>query len=489
MQLVILKKRGGDVTKAKHGLIFISALIIILSAGGCTSGQQPPVVNEEHIEEETVPETEALVETVSENAEEEQIVEPEPDPVPATVFIHGTEYDRNISYLDLSDCAPEEIPEIADTIRDMPELEEIVLMDEEGSSQLSLDDVALLTDAAPDALFTYSFDLYDQSISLSDNEIKYKDIEIGNEGEENIRKALSVLNKCSRFVLDECGIDDEVMAGINEDFPDIRVVWRVHVGNKTALTDYPIIRMTHGITDEMTGPLKYCTDVVYMDLGHDEGISDISFTANMPALECLILSSAGVSDLTPLKNCKNLTWLELVNCVKLKDISPVAGLDSIKYLNISNTGIRDISPVMDMKLERFSCIDNGISKEVIEEFTEKNPDCMYAFTGTPWGYAWRYDDYGYHFFSYYARMREVFRYEERSPGGYVFPEDEEPEEETEEEDEEEASDETQENGEQDAAADGTSGGDGGSGETPADDGTPAETPAAGESGPSDGETP
>ena len=458
--------------KGKLRVILTAVLIFIFSAGGCTDKPAVPEAEDECIEEaeETAAEdTEIFEETVSDNTE--TIAEPpaeEPDPLPATVFIHGSEYDRNETHLDLSDCAPEEIPEIADIIRDMPCLQEIVLMDDEGTSRLSLDDVALLTDAAPDAEFVYSFDLYDKRISLSDNEIKIKNADIGNEGEESIRQVLAALNKCSRFVLDECGIDDEVMDAIDKDFPDIRVVWRVHVGNKTALTDDPIIRMTHGINDSMTGPLKYCTDVVYMDLGHDEGISDISFVANMPKLECLILSAAGVTDLSPLKNCRALTWLELVNCVKLKDISPVAGIDSIKYLNISDSGVRDISPVMDMKLERFSCIGNGISKETIEEFVEAQPDCMYAFTGSPWGYAWRYDDYGYHFFSYYARMREVFRYEERSPGGYVFPEDEEPEEEEAEEDTEE----TEENEDAEGAAEE----DPGTG-TPAGEPAPAEEPA------------
>ena len=172
------------------------------------------------------------------------------------------------------------------------------------------------------------------------------------------------------------------------------------------------------------------------------------------------------SDLSPLQSCPALTWLELVYCQQVKDLSPIAGMDSIKYLNISESGVRDISPIMDMKLDRLSCIGNGISQEVIDEYTEKHPDCMYAFKGNPWGYAWRYDDYGYHFFSYYARMREVFRYEERSPGGYKFPEDVEPEEEEESEEDQEVE---EDQGTEETPADETSGT-----ETPADGSAPAE---------------
>lgn len=457
--------------------LLISALIVVLCTGGCTAGtnntgtvgvQVEESISENEISSEEEDKTETgdkdeKTETVSGNADstgQESVKDgDEPEPLPSKISIHGVEYDRNETFLDLSDCAPEEIPEIAELIRDMPKLEKINLMNEEGVSLLALPDVELLTKAAPDAEFVYRFELFGRSISLSANVVRYRNKDIGNEGEESIRQALSVLNKCSYFVLDDCGIDDEVMAGINEDFPDIKVVWRVHVGNKSALTDDTIIRMTHGIDDTMTGPLKYCTEAVYVDLGHDRGISDISFLSNMPDLECLILSSSTVKDLSPLKKCRALTWLELVYCDKVTDISDIAGISSIKYLNISFTKVHDISPLMDMKLDRLCCIGNGISKETIEEYEEKNPDCMTSFSGTPWGYAWRYDDYGYHFFSYYARMREVFRYENNSPGGFKFPEyeepvdpDEEPEE-PEEDEEAEGAEETEEQEEKDKEGD------------------------------------
>lgn len=354
----------------------------------------------------------------------------EEEQFPATVTILGTEYDRAVVNLDLSGCTPEDIQEVASALSELPALEEVRLMDEDDSSLLSPEDVAVLMEAAPGAEFDYRFDLFDQRLSLSDTVVRFEGKEIGNEGEETIRLLLTLMKHCTYFVLDDCGIDDEIMAGIREDYPDTKVVWRVHVGNKSALTDDTVIRMTHGIDDSMTGPLQYCTDVVYMDLGHDSGISDISFVANMPDLECLILSSSSITDLTPLKNCPVLTWLELVECRHINDVSPIAGMESIKYLNISFTGIRDLSPIMDMGFERFSCIGNGIPQETIDEFKEKHPDCMTAFSGTPWGYAWRYDDHGYTFCSYYARMREVFRYEERSPGGFKFPEYADPENES-----------------------------------------------------------
>nr|MCR5618998.1 hypothetical protein [Lachnospiraceae bacterium] len=262
-----------------------------------------------------------------------------------------------------------------------------------------------------------------QHLTSEDTEVSYVKAEIGNEGEETVRQALKVLDKCEYFLLDDCGIDDEIMDGIRNDFPDTKVVWRIHVGWKSALTDNQVIRMTHGINDSMTGPLKYCHEVIYMDLGHDSGITDISFIESMPDLECLILSDALFTDLTPVTNCPKLTWLELVSCYHIQNLSVIADMDSIKYLNISYTRTSDISGITDMELDRFSCIGNPLSRDAFDEYAEAHPGCICVYSGNPYGYGWRYDDYGYHFFSYYARMREVFRYTEGCPGGFKMPED------------------------------------------------------------------
>ncbi len=402
---------------------------VILTLCACSQTPASPVTpaNTGNTETETVP---------SPDPEPVETPEPEPEPeeiLPQTVDILGKEYDLYETYLDLSDMTPEDISEVTGIISEMPELSEINLMPGEDEPSLSPEAVAVLKEALPDVHFIYEFDLYDQHISTEDTEVSFVKAEIGNEGEETIRQALSILDKCEYFLLDDCGIDDEIMAQIREDFPDTKVVWRVHVGWKSALTDDQVIRMTHGINDTMTEPLKYCNEVIYMDLGHDAGITDISFIENMPDLECLILSDALFTDLTPLTNCSKLTWLELVSCYHIQNLSVIADMDSIKYLNISYTRTSNISGIMDMNLDRFSCIGNPLSKDAFDEYAEAHPDCICVYSGNPYGYGWRYDDYGYTFFEYYARMREVFRYTEGSPGGFKMPEDPEETDEAEEE--------------------------------------------------------
>ena len=213
------------------------------------------------------------------------------------------------------------------------------------------------------------------------------------------------------------------MAGIRDDFPDKSIVWRIYVANKSALTDDQVIRMTHGINDAVTGPLKYCTEVVYMDLGHDAGITDISFIENMTKLECIILSDAKMKDITPLSYCPNLTWVELVYCDRMTDMTPIANMPSIRYLNISYSGIRDFDVVENLNLERLCVIAIGVSDDQLEAYKQRHPDTLAINSGNPYGYAWRYNDYGYTFYWYYADMRKAFRYADPSPGGFKLPDD------------------------------------------------------------------
>ena len=443
----------------------LSASLCACSFGGSGDTTQPSDIEISVTDENDLDDPEGQTNVEPEEIEPEVIEE-----VPPTVVILGTEYDLYAETLDLSGITAADVPAVAEAISTMPELKTVNLIPaeevipeaetaeeetsaeetpaeevaegeisdaaitepetpaeeafEEEAAPLALSDVALLKAAAPNVHFIYEFDFYGTCISTSATEVKYVNTQIGNEGEETIRQALSILDECEYFLLDDCGIDDEIMAGIREDFPDTKVVWRVHVGPKSALTDDPVIRMTHGINDAVTGPLKYCNEVVYMDLGHDSGITDISFIAYMPLLECLILSDAQFKDLSPVTNCPNLTWLELIYCGSMENLEVIAEMTSIKYLNISNTKVNDISGIMDMNLDRFCCIGTRVSNEDFEKYKELHPDCMSVNTGNPYGYAWRYDDYGYHFFSYYARMREVFRYTESSPGGFKWPEDE-----------------------------------------------------------------
>lgn len=332
-----------------------------------------------------------------------------------TIDVLGQECDVSTTEVDLSAMEPEQMEQIVAKLNMLPGITAINLMADDGSAKLSTAEVKSLMDAMPDAAVYYSFELFGQTVSTTDETIAYEDIYIGNEGETEIRQALDILQSCTYFKLDGCGVDNEIMAQIRDDYPDIKVVWRVYLDHFNMLTDTEMLRVTHRLHDGNSEVLKYCTDVKFADFGHNEILTDISFIANMTKLECLILSGGSIRDISVLANCPNLEWLELIWCGYVNDLSSLEGLPNLKYLNVSFTAVTDLTPVMDLPLERFQCMGCDVPWEQRTQLTEKHPEAILIFTGKqPFGYGWRYDDNGFTRFEYYVKMREIFRYDDES---------------------------------------------------------------------------
>ena len=335
-----------------------------------------------------------------------------------SVDVLGRLTDPAATELDLSIMPPDAVDTVINQLRMLPELTSVELMDGNGGSKLAPADVKKLQDAFPDVAFRYSFDLFGQTLSTDMESVVYLDTPIGNEGEAEIRQALDILTNCTYFKLDDCGIDSEVMASIRDDYPDVKVVWRIYCGKFSMCTDETMVRMTHGLDDTNCHELRYCTDVTYMDIGHNETLTDVSFVEYMTKLECVIVSGAPVKDISAFADHDSLEFLELCFCGHLKDISMLDTCDNLKYLNISYTKVSDISSLENLPLERFNSMQNNVSAASQAKFLEWHPDCLTRFTGKqPYGYGWRYIDNGITYNDYYANMRIVFRYDDEDYHG------------------------------------------------------------------------
>ena len=335
------------------------------------------------------------------------------------IEVLGTFYDPHTTELDLSFMEADQIPALLEALDWLPDMASINLMAEDGTAKLGVSDVKLLLEAHPEYTYNYQFEFYGQILDLYQERAEYIQVEMGDESADALREVLSVLQNCTYFKVDRCGFTSEVLDTINKEFPDTKVVWRVFYGRNgtrfNALTDETVIRSSHYLTDSTVSEMKYLTDVVYMDIGHNETLHDISFIQNMPNLKLLILSGAPVTDITPLTGLEHLEFLELCFCSNLVDLNPINTLTGLKYLNISGTYANDISCLMDMELERFNCILNRVPMEQKDAYEAAHPDCLTVKTGKqPYGYGWRYIDDGYNFNDYYATMRLIFHYDEEA---------------------------------------------------------------------------
>ena len=352
-------------------------------------------------------------------------------------MLNNREYSDQTRSIDLSFISDLDAAETAEILRCLPNIDLIELTDQNGITNLSLHSIIALHNAVPAAAIHCSFELFGKRISTSDREITYKKVSIGNEGAELFREVLPFLTNCERLVLDDCGIDNEIMASLRDNFPDKKIVWRVHWQKYySALTDVTIIRSGSYIKLRNNGGvqnLKYCTEVVFADLGHNRSLSDISFLAYWKHIRVLLIDEVQMTSLDALSDATELQLLEIVKCYKLKGLEPLANCKNLRFLNFSSCSkITDLSPLYGLdKLEQVYAM--GMHKMKLKdknqryEIQEKLPNCKFYFTSPPnsqvsglYSVGWRLVASPNKYAPWYKEISSVFKYRKRPKGEGIF---------------------------------------------------------------------
>ena len=330
-----------------------------------------------------------------------------------TFEVGGVECGPETTELDLSEFDVTLLDALAEKLPMMENLTYVELSREDSTSPFSIEQVKQLRSAHPNAIFHYVFELFGQTVSTTDTKLDYSNTKLGNEAEAEMRDALAILPANVWIKVENCGFDNEVLGGMQQDFPNATIVWRVWYGKQNGLTDSVMIRHVYNLRDNNCENLKYFTKVKYMDIGHNETLTTIDFCGYMPELEILIASGSSISDISALGNCTKLQWLELTYCAYVTDIAALANCTELKCLNLGFTNVADITPVMEHPIEFMHCILNQIPEEQEKAFDESHPDAITVWRGKqPYGYGWRYVDDGYTFTDYYKKVREVFDLDE-----------------------------------------------------------------------------
>lgn len=327
----------------------------------------------------------------------------------------GMEIPQDTRVLDLSGYTLAELKPELDALGGLPNLEEIVLMTPEGTSSYSPEDAAAIRRAAPQAALKYRFSLFGQTVDAQAEELVFVDTYVGPEGLIRIRLALELMPNCRYLKLDDCGIDNETMGAFREEYRGrVKVVWRVHYGIFSDLTDTRVIHAVADeqgtvINDEMCRVLCYCEDTEYIDLGHNP-LTSIEFCRYMPHLKMVILSYNNITDLSPLENCRELVLLELFCCRELTDVSPLASCKGLRMLNLSYSAVTDISPLYGLDLELLHIARTDIPPQQAEEMAARHPDCRITYEGYDiHEVGWRKVREG-EYYDWYVEIRKIFGY-------------------------------------------------------------------------------
>ena len=145
--------------------------------------------------------------------------------ISCTIRLNGAELGADTTELNLSSLTSDQVDVYADKLGLLPNLQNVELMTADGTCGLSLEDVKKLQDAAPNAVFSFAFELFGKTISSADERVEFVNVQIGDEGEQQLRQALNVLTNCTYFKLDNCGISIEVLTQLREDYPNTEIVW------------------------------------------------------------------------------------------------------------------------------------------------------------------------------------------------------------------------------------------------------------------------
>ena len=280
----------------------------------------------------------------------------------------------------------------------------------------------------PDINVDYKFGIFDRTPGIHDIKLDLNHRKMTDQGEE-VREVIACMPDLKWLDMDSCGVDDEYMAAIRDDYPEVKVVWRIWFGvRKTYSVRTNVLRIlasapenAGSLTPASAASLKYCTDVKYLDIGHNEYLYNIDFVRYMPNLEVFIVMDGTISDLSPLENCPHLEFLEIFTN-RITDLSPLANAKELKHLNINwNHHLKDITPLYGLDLERLWIgIINEVPKEQIEEFKKLHPNCVVNDYSIDSHEDWRWDK-DKNYYPRYALLREQMGYHYPEGGtDYVF---------------------------------------------------------------------
>ena len=336
---------------------------------------------------------------------------------------NGQIVDFNTDCIEVCDITDENV---ADTIDKLQICNNICTINigSESEAAITWENIALIQQTFPGAAVEYRFTIDGKEFSTLDTQMILSQHKL-DDNAEFLWDILPCMTRCTFLDMDSCGVDNEHMAQFRDAFPQMKVVWRVWFGEiYTCRTDVTrILASSEGnpISDWNSDGLYYCTDAVYVDIGHSE-LTDLSFLYNMPNVEVLIVACAPWKDSTPIGSLEKLEYLEILS-TSCNDISSFSNLHNLKHLNLGNCHhITDISSLYNLtQLERLwiGCV-TPVPEEQKNTIKELLPDCeINTTTYNHKSEGWCKDETA-HNVPRYALLREQFGNYEQSAYAYSW---------------------------------------------------------------------
>lgn len=299
--------------------------------------------------------------------------------------LDGIRLTSETTQLDLRDAVLESADKVAGVLSYCPALTHA---DMRGCS-LTNGEMVSLVERFPDVTFSWDVEIAGLRFPTDSVEIDISGNPVDNVAQ--IEAALPYFPDLQKVVMCGCGIDNETMDALNSRYENIRFVWSVYMGSVLLRTDstyFIPVKWGAQVTTEDLYNLRYCTDMVCVDIGHMD-VTSCEWAAYMPNLRYLLLADTQISDLTPLKDLKNLIYLELF-LTRVTDLTPLIGCTALEDINLCYT-YGDPRPLLEMPWLKNIWWSGGWGLQAYaHQFRQNNPDIRLEYsTGSSTGGGWR----------------------------------------------------------------------------------------------------
>ncbi len=155
-----------------------------------------------------------------------------------TVALQGVEISKDTTSLDLTWLTSQDVAATVEKLKLLPAVTQATL-----PGALPAADIQALQEALPGVSFSYSFQLFDQTVTNADESLALSNVTFDAAAEQALREALSKLPSLKTLTLTDCTLEDSVLTALQADFPGISIE---SVTTAPPVTEPPVVDPTPG---------------------------------------------------------------------------------------------------------------------------------------------------------------------------------------------------------------------------------------------------
>lgn len=195
---------------------------------------------------------------------------------------------------------------------------------------------------------------------------------------ERFKTLIGYLPALTKVKMHDCSLSYEQLDELRSAYPEKGIYWLVRFWRWEVSTNAQVFSCLNKAvtyrrcTNEDLDPLRYCTELRCIDLGHN-GLVNLDFLKNCTKLQVIILTdNRKLADVSALAYMPDLEYVELMT-TSVTDISALSQTSSLTAVNMSNSPIKDFTPLLNHKLKYTVLGLNDCKQSHINEINKQLP--------------------------------------------------------------------------------------------------------------------